>query len=62
MSLKKNSYLYNGKELQDELGLDWYDYGARFYDAGIGRYFTIDPLTEWHFSITPYHYCFNKPI
>ena len=28
-------YLYNGKELQDEGGLDWYNYGARFYDPAI---------------------------
>src|SRR5690554_8070506 len=29
-------YKYNGKEYQDELGLDWYDYGARNYQE-IGR-------------------------
>ncbi|MDG4945057.1 RHS repeat-associated core domain-containing protein [Weeksellaceae bacterium KMM 9713] len=39
-------YKYNGKEWQDELGLDWYDHGARNYDASLGRWMNADPLTE----------------
>ena len=27
---------YNGKELNEELGLDWHDFGARNYDASLG--------------------------
>ena len=40
----------------------WYVYGARFYDPAIGRFGSIDPLMEWHFNYTPYHYTFNNPI
>ncbi len=55
----KNEYLYNKKELQEELGQ--YDYGARFYDPVIGRWTTIDPLAEKYFGITGYSYCNNLP-
>jgi RHS repeat-associated protein len=57
-----NLYLYNGKELQQELDLDWYDYGARIYDAQLGRFFTIDPLAEKYNFQSPYVYAKNNPI
>ena len=58
----KNNYLYNGKELQEDYGLNWYDYGARFYDPVIGRWGTVDPMTDLHHDYTPYAYCYNNPI
>jgi RHS repeat-associated protein len=57
-----NKYLYNGKELQNELGLDWHDYGARMYDAQLGRFFTQDRFADKYFTLSPYSYAANDPI
>ncbi|MDY0202485.1 MAG: RHS repeat-associated core domain-containing protein, partial [Tenuifilaceae bacterium] len=57
-----NKYRYNGKELQDDFGLDWYDYGARFYDPVLGRWHVVDPVSESYFSYSSYNYVRNNPI
>ena len=56
------SYKYNGKELDRKGGLDWYDYGARHYDAMIGRWHTVDPSAAKYYRWGPYVYCKNSPV
>jgi len=54
------NFKYTGKEEISEIG--WIDYGPRKYDPAVGRFTTIDPLTEFKPNWTPYRYAFNNPV
>lgn len=55
-------YKYNGKEYEDNFGLNMYEYGARNYDAAIGRWLNVDPLAEKMIAYSPYNYALNNPL
>ncbi|CAL2085513.1 DUF6443 domain-containing protein [Tenacibaculum sp. 190524A05c] len=59
---KAELYAYNGKELNQEEGLNWYDFGARNYNASIGRWMNLDPLSEKYTNLSPFTYVANNPI
>ena len=50
------------REKQSKTHVNLYDYGARFYDAQIGRFTTQDAFAEKYASMTPYQYGANNPI
>lgn len=55
-------YKFQGKELQDELGLNWYDFGGRLYMQDIVRTTTIDPLAEKFYNLSPQSFLNNNPL
>ncbi|RED26113.1 RHS repeat-associated protein [Flavobacterium cutihirudinis] len=55
-------YKYNGKELQDELGLNITAMDFRMYDNALGRFSAPDPLTDLFTGISPYAFAENNPI
>ncbi|MCB9304249.1 MAG: RHS repeat-associated core domain-containing protein [Lewinellaceae bacterium] len=58
----ENKYLYNGKELNEDYGINLMDYGARWYDGAIGRWMAVDPLAEKAPGWPPYRYAFDNPV
>jgi len=60
--LTYQDYQYSGKEFNRKFELNMYDFGARNYDAAVGRWTTMDPLAGKYYSISPYAYCANNPV
>jgi RHS repeat-associated protein len=58
----KNNYLYNGKELNSDFGLNWYAYGFRYYDPVICRFTGVDPIADQFPHVSVYNYAENEPI
>ncbi|MBK9338826.1 MAG: RHS repeat-associated core domain-containing protein [Lewinellaceae bacterium] len=58
----ENQYQYNSKEFNEDLGVNWYNYGARCYDPAVGRWWSVDPLAEKYRSWSPYQYGLNNSV
>ncbi len=44
------------------ISIGMYDYGARHYDASLGRFIVLDRLSEDYYFQSPYVYAANNPI
>ncbi len=60
----ENAYQYNGNELNQDLGINLSDFNARWYDATLGRFISVDPLAEQDIQIdkSAYAFAWNDPI
>ena len=57
-------YGFNGKENDNEVkGTgNQQDYGMRIYDPRLGRFLSVDPITNVYPMLTPYQFASNRPI
>ena len=53
-------YTFSGKEKDAETGYSYF--GARYYDANLSIWLSVDPLANLYPYQTPYAYCNNNPI
>jgi RHS repeat-associated protein len=61
-SIKANRYLYQKQELQDDLGYDEYQYKYRMHDPAMGRFLSVDPLSEKYMYNSTYAFSENRVI
>jgi RHS repeat-associated protein len=61
---KRYSFTFNGKEKDNETYGEGnaYDFGARVYDARLGKWMSVDPLAKKYASESNYIFCSNNPI
>jgi RHS repeat-associated protein len=58
-------YGFNGKEKDGEVNSiegAYDDFGARMYDARLGRWMKMDPLEEKYAGLSPFNFCASNPI
>ncbi|MCX2682159.1 RHS repeat-associated core domain-containing protein, partial [Galbibacter sp. EGI 63066] len=53
---------YNGKEFDESLDINTYDFGARNYDPALGRWMNLDPLAEKYTNLSPFSYVANNVV
>jgi RHS repeat-associated protein len=55
-------YGFNGKEKEDGINIDNYDFGARIYDGRVGRFLSVDPESKDYPQQSVYCYSANSPL
>src|SRR3982750_4585978 len=57
-------YGFNGKENDNEVKGEGnqQDYGMRIYDPRLGRFLSVDPISNRYPELTPYQFASNTPI
>jgi RHS repeat-associated protein len=59
-SRREQPYKFNGKELDEEVGL--YYYGARYYEPEVSVWYGVDKLAEKYPNVGGMVYCLGNPI
>jgi RHS repeat-associated protein len=55
-------YGFNGKEKEEGINIDNYDFGARIYDGRVGRWLSVDPMAYKNVPWSAYVFCGDNPI
>ena len=61
-SLKINKFQFQEQELQDDFGLNWYQFKWRMEDPILGRFISIDPISEKFYHNSTFAFSENKVI